>query len=256
MRRRGLEWFGILRSGPQDYLTTMKSPISIVPLVALLCSCNHQPSNTPPKSTVTPPPTSFLKDAIEPPVASSEADRFVYADSTYLLPSGSLTIQSSYPKGGGAIEQAGAPGFTDPTGRNHAYVVFWHHLRNETDEPMDVELSFPADSFAIFASPDAYLKLFFPSDSMSFDKVSEYNYGIQGLSDFLDTNFYEPTASRTLLQPTEAALFYVAALTYHPRSVSSARAALVFEGEELFYRIEMGPDGAGSIPCGRIRLAG
>jgi hypothetical protein len=73
-----------------------------------------------------------------------------------------IIIQNSLPRGG--------PGYFDPTGRRFGFAIFWTRIINETSKPIELSINFPADSFAIFPSPDSYLKLFLPPDTMTPDK--------------------------------------------------------------------------------------
>jgi hypothetical protein len=154
-----------------------------------------------------------------------------------------LIIQNSLPKGGG--------GYTDPAGKNYGYVVFWTRVINETTSPVELIISFPADSFAIFPSPGSDLKLFLPPDTMTLDKESLYDYGFTGLKSFLDTSFNKPTTLRKTIRPKQDGIFYILALFYEARG--TARSGLVLQEQELFYRISLGPDSA-LIPCGQIVL--
>jgi hypothetical protein len=172
------------------------------------------------------------------------------ADSTYTdSPGIVVTIQNSGPKGGGNID--GKRGYTDSTGKFYAYAIFWTRVINKTATPLELTINFPADSFAIFPSPDSYLKLFLPPDTMTLDKQSLYNYGITGLKSFLDTGFNKPTMLQRTIDPNEECLFYVAALTY--QAGGRPRAGFFLKEHDLFYRFSLGAMIGGSlIPCGQM----
>ena len=154
-----------------------------------------------------------------------------YSDST----GKGIIIQNSLPRGDRYI---------DPHGRTSAYGIFWTRVINETTTPFELTISFPADSFAIPAWPDSYLKLFLPPDTMTLNKESLYSYG-SGLESFLDTAFYKPTMLQRTIRPKEECLFYIGALPG-----AGSRAALVLKAQGLFYRINIIPDLL--IPCGQI----
>jgi hypothetical protein len=149
-----------------------------------------------------------------------------------------VIIQNSFPKGAG---------YTDPTGKNFEGRIFWTRVINETATPLELTINFPADSFAILASPDSYLKVFLPSDSMTIDKETLYSYGITGLKSFLDTGLNKPTMVKRTIAPKEAYLFYTGILM---GSGGVTRAGFALKGQDLFYRINL--LGSTLIPCGQI----
>jgi hypothetical protein len=151
-----------------------------------------------------------------------------------------LIIQNSFPKGGG---------YMDVNGQNFGYSIFWTRIINETDAPIELTISF--NSFTIFPSPDSFLKLFLPQDTMTFAKTVSYDYGVD-LESFLDNNFHSPTMLKKTISPNEEYFFNIGALSNQGNGV--ARAELVLKGEDLFYRI-LGPQlEPALIPCGSIRL--
>jgi hypothetical protein len=155
-----------------------------------------------------------------------------YSDST----GKGIIIQNSLPRGDRYI---------DPTGRISAYGIFWTRVINETTNPFELTINFPADSFAIPTFPDSYLKLFLPPDTMTLYKESLYNFGATGLKSFLDTGLNKPTALKRTINPKEEYLFYIGALPG-----AGCRAALVLKGQDLFYKINIIQDLL--IPCGQI----
>lgn len=155
-----------------------------------------------------------------------------------------VIIQNSYPKGGGYLDSTGSRGYTDSTGKNFGYGIFFTRVINETATPLELTINFPADSFAIF-------KLFLPPDTMTLDKESLYNYGISGLRSFLDTNFNKPTMLQRTINPKEQCLFYIVTLFHQGGGV--ARAALTLKEQDLVYKISLGQYSA-LIPCGQIVL--
>jgi hypothetical protein len=151
-----------------------------------------------------------------------------------------VVIQNSFPKGGLR--------YTDSTGKTFVYVIFWTRVVNETATPLELAINFPADSFPVSAPPRSYLKLFLPPDTMTLEKVSLFDYGLD-LKSFLDRGFYKPTLLQRTINPKEECVFYIAALSYKPYN-GAVRAGLVLKGRDLFYRINMLDPAL--IPCGRI----
>ena len=146
-----------------------------------------------------------------------------YTDSTGIV----VIIQNSAPKG---------IGYTDPTGKNFGGRIFWTRVINETSIPLELTINFPADSFAMLPSPDSYLKVFLPPDTMT-------------LKSFLDTGINQPTMLQRTINPKEACLFYIGVL-FQGSKEGVARAGLVLKEQDLFYRINL--LGSALIPCGQI----
>lgn len=162
-----------------------------------------------------------------------------YSEST----SSSLIIQNSYPKGGPY------PG-TTTRNYNYSYLVFFTRVVNETENPLKLELNFSADSIPIPNSPDTYMKLFLPPDTMTLDKRDLFSYGITELA-----SFDQATCFERKLNPKEDCLFYVVAIFYQTRASAWSqdrggnRAELVRRGDALFYNMSPQVD---SLACGHI----
>lgn len=161
----------------------------------------------------------------------------LYTDSTGIV----VIIQNSLPKGGR---------YTDSTGRNFGYRIFWTRVINETATPLELTINLPADSFEIVPRPDSYLKVFLPPDTMTLDKETLYDYGATGLKSFLDAGLNKPTMLQRIINPKEACLFYIGVLI-DPAGNNFTRAGLVLKEQDLFYRINPQLDSA-LTPCGQI----
>jgi hypothetical protein len=121
---------------------------------------------------------------------------------------------------------------------------------NESDSPLELTINFPGDPFAVLPSPDSCYRLFLPSDTMTLDKETLYNYGATGLKSFLDAGINKPTMSRRTIKPKEEYLFYVAAL-FLCKGDGVARARFVLKDQTLFYKINgIAPEI--EVPCGQI----
>lgn len=140
-----------------------------------------------------------------------------------------ILIQNSYPKGGP---------YTGPTKKNfdYSHLVFFTRVFNETETPLELTINFSADSIPIPHSPDTFVKLFLPSDTMTIGKESLIGYGVTELE-----SFDKPTKFQKTISPNEECLFYVVALFYQTRAAAQNqprggnRAELVLKGHNLFY---------------------
>jgi hypothetical protein len=165
----------------------------------------------------------------------------LYIDSTGI----DVIIQNSLPKGGG---------HTDATGKKLEYRIFFTRVINETATPLELTINFPADSFSISASPESYLKVFLPPDTMALEKETLFGYGATGLESFLDTGLTKPTMLQRTINPNDACVFYIGVL--FTQSYGPARAELILKEQELFYRIRgiAAQFDSELIPCGQIVL--
>jgi len=174
---------------------------------------------------------SVNKDSSIPSTAQFEASKGVI-------------IQNSFPKGGLR--------YTDPTGKDFVYVIFWTRVINETASPIELTVNFPADSFAFFPQPDSYLKLFLPPGKMTLDKESLFDYGVTDLKSFLDTGLNKPTMLKRTINPKEECFFYIGML-FHVPDNGPVRTELVLKEQDLFYRISIAKQiDSVLIPCGQI----
>jgi hypothetical protein len=154
-----------------------------------------------------------------------------------------IVIQNSFPKGGP---------YTGPTEKNfnYSHLVFFTRVVNETVTPFELTINLSADSIAIPHSPDTFVKLFLPSDTMTLDKQSLFNYGVKYLKS-LD----KPTMFQRTIKPKEECLFYIVAIFYQTiatpenRDRGGNRAELIMKRQDLFYRMTPTID---SLLCGQI----
>ena len=154
-----------------------------------------------------------------------------------------VLIQNSFPKGGP---------YTGPTKHhyNYSYLVFYTRVVNETERPLGLTVNFSADSINIPNSPDTFVKLFLPPDTMTFDKQHLFSYGITELESF-DVS---TTLHRTI-NPKDDCLFYVVALFFQTKDSArnqqrgGNRAELVLNGQDLFYNMAPQID---LLQCGHV----
>lgn len=172
-------------------------------------------------------------------VNGQEVDTKWYSETS----SSGITIQNSYPKGGR---------YTGPTEKhfNYSYLVFFSRVVNETGNPAELSVNFSADSIPIPNSPDTFVKLFLPSDTMTLEKQSLFSYGITELA-----SLEKSTRFQKKINPNEDCLFYVVAVFCQtkPGAFSQGRGGnrteLILKGQDLFYN--MLPQ-VNSLPCGQI----
>lgn len=142
-----------------------------------------------------------------------------------------IIIQNSLPKGG--PYQGATTGHYNPS-----YLVFFTRIINKTDKPLELDLDLSADSMAIPNSPDTYVKLFLPKETISMDKRSLFSYGITELA-----SLYQATSFKKIIAPNEDGLFYVVAFFYQTRPDAWSqerggnRAELVLKGQNLYYNL-------------------
>jgi hypothetical protein len=161
--------------------------------------------------------------------------KYAYTDSI----GNRLVIQNSLPKGGLK--------YTDLTGKEYVYAIFWTRIINETASPFTLTINFPLDSYELPSSPGNYFKIFLPPDTMTPDKESSFNYGLAGLNFFLDYGLPKSSLKRTI-NPKEWSTFYV--VTLFDRGLNGTlRTGLSVKEQNLFYRVN-----DKEIHCGQINL--
>jgi hypothetical protein len=124
-----------------------------------------------------------------------------YFDSTGI----GVIIQNSLPRGGAT---------TDSTGKKFGYRIFFYRVINEAGSPLELTITFPADSFAIPHLSGSYAKVFLPQDTMTLNKEILYSYGIKGLDSSSFASFNKPTVLQRIIKPKEESQFYIGVLFY------------------------------------------
>lgn len=164
-----------------------------------------------------------------------------------------LIIQNGFPRG--------RP-YTDPNGKEYFKVIFWTRLINETDNPLELKIDFPVDSFEVPWLPGKYYKVLVTPDTMTIDKEALYDYGLTGLKSFLDNSIHKPSSLKRIINPKESSGFYVVILSRINEGAQGAlRTGLSLKGQDLFYRVSLvkGPPPLSlisekEIHCGSINL--
>ncbi len=172
--------------------------------------------------------------------------QYEYADSK----GGSLIIQNGMPRGGVK--------YTDPNGDNYNYVVFWTQITNQTDNPLELEMDIPMDSYEVPSLPGKYYKVLIPTDSMMYEKFPLFNF--ERIKSFLDKSIHKPASLKRTIIPNKSNGFYFVILCLTEGAHGTGRTELSLKGQNLFYRIKI--DGSRSnskssdqeIHCGNINL--
>ena len=163
-----------------------------------------------------------------------------------------LIIQNGFPKGGT---------HTDPNGEVYDYRVLWTRISNETDNPLELKIDFPVDSYEIPGLPGKYYKVLVPPDTMTIDKEPLYDQDLTGLKSFLDNSIHKPSSLKRIINPKESGGFYVVIPSWTGGAQGALRTGLSLKGQDLFYRISLikGPPPISlisekEIRCGSINL--
>lgn len=211
-----------------------------------LSSCGGQNQANSPKENI----KAETKDIATSPV-SNEKDiytKYEYTDSIGKR----LIIQNGFPRGGMK--------YTDPNGEVYMYAIFRTRIINETDNPLELKIHFPVDSYEVPSLPGKYYKILIPPDKITLDKLPLFNYGLADLESFFDNSIHKPSSLKRTINPKESSCFYVIMLCLVEGAHGTMRTGLSLKGQGLFYRIKN--DGSKSntkssdkeINCGSINL--
>ena len=151
----------------------------------------------------------------------------------------SVMMTNSLPKGGGVVYQ---------NEKKYGYVVFWTRMSNQFATPIELKVKFPEVTF--FKSPDSYIKIVLPKESMNIEKEQLFDYGLTNLQSILNDESNQLGILQKKIGPKEDYLFYVTVFI-HIEGSGSARAKFELNDKELFYKISMGSDTT-LIPCGSL----
>ena len=209
-----------------------------------LSSCGQTQTNSPKENI-----KAETKDIVTSPGSNEKYHtKYEYTDSIGKR----LIIQNSFPKGG--IK------YTDSNGEVYVYAVFWTRIINETDNPLELKIDFPVDSYEVPSLPGKYFKILVPPDTMTLDKEPLFNHGLADLESFLDKSIHKSSSLKRTINPKESSGFYVVILCLVEGAHGTLRTGLSLKGQNLFYRIKI--DGSKSnskssdkeIRCGSINL--
>lgn len=153
--------------------------------------------------------------------------KYEYADSIGKR----VIIQNGFPRG---------MKYTDPNGEVYVYAVFWTRIINETDNPLELKIDFPVDSYEVPSLPGKYYKVLVSPDTMTFDKEALFNYGLADLESFLDKSIHKPSSLKRAINPRESSGFYVVMLRLTIKGAGGIlRTGFSLKGQDLFYRVKL-----------------
>ena len=150
-----------------------------------------------------------------------------------------IFIENSFPKGGLK--------YVAPNGKEYVYAVFWTRITNETDNPFELTMDFPESSYELTSSQGRFFKLFIPADTITLEKVSLFNYGLD-LEEYLDNNFHKTAELIRSINPKNTSGFYVVTL-FNKGVDGTVRTGLRIDEQKLIYRIN-----DKEIHCGKTNL--
>ncbi|MHC0445151.1 hypothetical protein ACWA1F_07060 [Flavobacterium sp. 3-218] len=137
--------------------------------------------------------------------------------------------------------------YAAPDGKKYIYAVFWTRIINKTANAFELKISIPVNSYEIPSLPGQYFKIVIPSDEMTLDKISKFNYGLENIESFLDTNISKLSSLKRTIAPKQSTGFYVVMLCVAEGAKGTLRTELYLKEQNLFYRIN-----GKEISCGSI----
>jgi len=159
-------------------------------------------------------------------------DKDLYTKYEYIDPDGkSLIIQNGFPRGGVK--------YTDASGDDYNYAVFWTQITNETDSPLELQMNVPVDSYEVPSLPGKYYKVLIPPDTMTLEKFPLFTYGLKNLESFLDKSIHKSASLNRTINQKESSGFYAVMLCLVEGVHGTLRTGLSLKGQNLFYRIKL-----------------
>jgi len=214
--------------------------LQLIVMITVLFSCGQERKSSPVIVSKDIETTKSLESHENQKSVAISDDKFIdtryeYADANSKL----IIIENSLPKGGLK--------YTDPNGKDYVYAVFWTRITNETDNPLQLTIDFPVDSYDLPSSPGRHFKIIIPSDTMTFDKASLFNYGLD-LDSFLNNSLHMPSLLQRTINPKGSSAFYVITL-FNKGVDGTLRTGLSIYEQKLIYSIN-----DKEIHCGMINL--
>jgi hypothetical protein len=219
-----------------------KSLIILIIVTTGLFSCGQGSQSTPNTITVEKETLESTENDKSQKLLTLHDEKYIDTQNEYPDSNGKrVIIQNSLPKGGLK--------YTDTNSKDFVYAIFWTHITNETANPLELKINFPADSFELPSSAEIYFKIFLPSEAMTPDKLPLFNYGLAGLEYLLDKGFHNASSLEKTIKPNGSYMFYVVTL-FNQGVDGVVRAELSLKERNLFYRIN-----DKVINCGQINLS-
>ncbi|MEN7548159.1 hypothetical protein AAG747_09575 [Rapidithrix thailandica] len=217
-----------------------KNLLLLIVLTKMLTSCGqeHKPTTRLDQKEFVMsniPDTTVVKKSVNISNDKFIDTKYVYADSD----GNEVTVVNSLPKGGLR--------YSAPSGIEYVYAVFWTRITNETDSPLELTMDFSEESYQLPSSPDRLFKLFIPTDTMTTDKETLFNYGLD-LKKYLDNQYHKQTDFKRTITPKGVNGFYVIIL-FNKGVDGTIRTGLSLKGQKILYRVN-----DKEIECGYINL--
>jgi hypothetical protein len=210
------------------------SAIIWIAAIAGLFSCEHQ------RKSASANIDAKILDSTKNIRRQNSQQKYIYTSYEYADSSGArLIIQNSVPKSG--------INYTAPSGKHYVYAVFWTRISNETANALELNISFPADSFELPISSGNYMRLHISSDTMTVAKEPLADYGL-GVKSFLDSDIHKASLLKRIIYPHESSSFYVVPLSNHGVG-GILRTSLSLKEQSLIYKVN-----DKEIYCGNIDL--
>jgi hypothetical protein len=196
----------------------MKKTIVLILAITGLLSCKQNSKSKP--ETVNVATANFATNV--------QNDNDIYSKYLYTDSNGkSITIQNSYPRGGTK--------YTDPNGYVFSYAVFWTRINNETDNPLELKIDLPINSYEISNFPGKHFQILIPDDSITLDKVPLINQ--TNLKSFLDNRINKSSSFKRTINPKASGGFYFVMLISTLEATGMTRTEFSFKGQDIFYKI-------------------
>ena len=110
------------------------------------------------------------------------------------------------PRGGGVVYK---------NGKKYSYVVFWTRVYNQSATLLELKVKFPEVTF--FKSPDSYIQIVLPKETMSMDKVQLFDYGLTNLQSLLNDESKQLSVLQKKIKPNEDYIFLYFSFHSHRR---------------------------------------
>jgi len=118
---------------------------------------------------------------------------------------------------------------------------------------VDLSVSFPSDSILPLPSLNTHVKLMVLPNEMTIENASMFNFGLEGIEEFVIENFYQTTNFQKTIQPSEDVIFNVILLTSFEGNTGVVnRTGVCLKGEELYYKLRVNSEVEKLMPCGRL----
>ena len=148
-----------------------------------------------------------------------------------------VIIENSFPRGGQV--------YTHPDGERYIYAVFWTRITNKTSDSLELKMEFLEESYQLPSSPDRIFKLLIPSDTLTDDKESLINYGLD-IDRYLNHHIHTQNKFKRTVKANDSSGFYIVTL-FNKGVNGTLRTGVSLKDQNLFYRVN-----DEEIHCGQI----